>query len=108
MLPLLFLLACCDDTAQAGAAYRDALDALRQERYDEAVTRLQEALRFEPRETAKLLYRDREGRHADPYNPHYFWSQARTLQARGEADLTRRRNLLREALAHLELTEHPG
>jgi hypothetical protein len=107
MLRLLLVLACCDDTAQAGAAYRDALEALRLERFEETVTRLQEALRLEPKETTKLLYRDRDGRHADPYHPHYYWSQARALQARSEADPARRRNLLRDALTHLELTEHP-
>jgi hypothetical protein len=108
ILLLLLSLAFGDDAAVAGAAYREAQDALRLGRCEDAVAKLQEALRAEPKETEKLLYRDREGRHREAYYPHYVWSQARTLQARGEANPTRRRDLLREAQAHLELTEHPG
>lgn len=108
MILLLFALTCCDDAAQAGAAYRDAQEALRAGRYDEAVAKLQEAIRFEPRETDKLMYRDRDGRHREAYYPHYVWSQARTQQAQAESNPDRRRTLLREALTHLDLTEHPS
>lgn len=105
---LLSVLAACDDAALAGAAYRDALEALRTGRYEDAVARLQEAVRCEPRETEKLQYRDRDGRHKEPYFPHYVWAQARTLQARAEPNPARQRRLYREAVTHLELTEHPS
>lgn len=95
------------DAAQAGAAYKEALDAVRLGKYEDAVARLQEAIRHEPRETDRLQYRDKEGRHKEAYYPHYVWAQARALQARGETGLGRRRELLREAIAHLELTQHP-
>jgi len=107
-LLLLFLTAACDDDALAGAAYREALEATRLERYEEAIARLQEALRNQPKETDKLLYRDRDGRHKDPYYPHYTWSQIRAIQARKEQGPSRQRELFREAIAHLELTTHPG
>jgi len=108
ILLLLLSLSLRDDAAVAGAAYRDAQEALRLGRCEDAVAKLQEALRAEPKETDKLLYRDREGRHREAYYPHYVWSQARALQARSEANPVRRRELLREAQAHAELTEHPG
>ncbi|HZE97156.1 MAG TPA: hypothetical protein VE981_09015 [Planctomycetota bacterium] len=107
MILVLFLLACRDDAAQAGAACRDAEQALSRGDFEEAVGRLQEALRFQPRETEKLLYRDREGRHGDPYYPHYVWARARTLQARAETDPLLRRQHLQEALSHLDSTRHP-
>lgn len=101
------VLAVAADEAQAGAAYKEAIEAVRVGRYEEAVSRLQEAIRHEPRETDRLQYRDREGRHTEAYYPHYVWSQARALQARGETGLARRRELLREAITHLDLTRHP-
>ncbi len=107
MLTLLLVLGCGDDAAQAGAFYREALEALRENHYDDAVARLQEALKVEPRETDKLLYRDREGRHREAYYPHYVWAQARILQSRGESRPVARQEQLREALLHLDLTEHP-
>ncbi len=107
MLIVALVLVCFDDAALAGAAYRDALDALRENRYDDAVARLQEAIRLEPRETEKLIYRDREGRHSDPYHPHLVWARARILQARSTPDPAARVKLLREALTHLDLTDPP-
>lgn len=106
MLLLLLLLA-ADEAAQAGAAYREALEAVRQARYDDAVVRLQDAIRFEPRETDRLQYRDKDGRQQHPYHPHFVWSQARVLQARAEKVPARQRQLYREAVTHLELTSHP-
>jgi Flp pilus assembly protein TadD len=70
ILLLLLSLALGDDAAVAGAAYREAQDALRLGRCEDAVAKLQEALRAEPKETEKLLYRDREGRHREAYYPH--------------------------------------
>lgn len=105
MLSLVLVLFGFDEASMAGAAYRDALEALKQSRYDDAVARLQEALRHEPRETDKLLYRDREGRHDDPYHPHLVWSKVRALQAKDEPNPANRVKLLREAVTHLELTE---
>jgi hypothetical protein len=107
MIALLLVLFCCDDAAQAGAAYRDALEAIRKKTYDDAIAKLQEALRYQPRETDRLIYRDRDGRHREAYYPHYFWAQARSLQARGEANAAQRQEHLREAQLHLELSEHP-
>lgn len=105
---LFVLLGVCDDDAQAGAACRAATDAVRQGRYGEAVEKLQEALRHQPRESERLQYRDREGLHKEPYYPHYVWAQARMLEARAEKDAARQMNLFREAAAHLELTQYPS
>src|SRR5688500_10938432 len=104
---LLVLLGTFDD-AQAGAACRAGSDAVREGRYEDAVVKLQEALRNQPRETDRLQYRDRDGLHKEPYYPHYIWAQARALQARTEKDPTRQRQLLREAMTHLDLTQHPS
>ncbi|HLH29450.1 MAG TPA: hypothetical protein VKW77_11060, partial [Acidimicrobiales bacterium] len=68
---LLAVLLACDDTALAGAAYQEAEAALRESKYDAAVRKAQEALRLEPKETDRLLYRDREGRQRIAYYPHY-------------------------------------
>jgi len=106
-LVLLVLLAAPDDTALAGTAYREAVDAVREARYDDAVAKLQEAIRVEPRETDRLQYRDKEGRQLHAYYPHFVWSQARILQARAEKTPARQRQLYREALTHLDLTSHP-
>jgi hypothetical protein len=106
MMFLLLLLASWDEAAQAGSAYREAVEAVRQERYDEAVAKLQEAIRFEPRESARFQYRDKDGRQSHPYHPHFVWSQARILQGRAEKDPVRQRQLYREAITHLELTSH--
>src|SRR5438067_8502850 len=106
ILLLISVLAARDDAAAAGAAYRDGLEALRANRCDDAVAKFQMALKCEPRETDRLQYRDRDGRHKEPYYPHYYWSQARALQARSEADPARQRQLYREAVTHLELTGH--
>jgi tetratricopeptide (TPR) repeat protein len=106
-LTLLVLLAARDDTAQAGTAYREAVDAVNQARYEDAVAKLQEAIRFEPRETERLQYRDKEGRQLHAYHPHFVWSQARVLQARAEKSPARQRQLYREAITHLDLTSHP-
>jgi len=105
---LVVLLGACNDDAQAGAACRAATDAVRQGHYDEAVEKLQEALRNQPRESERLQYRDREGLHKDPYYPHYVWAQARLLQARADKDIARQMKLFREATTHLELTQHPS
>jgi hypothetical protein len=107
LLTLLVLLAARDDTALAGTAYREAVEAVRQARYDDAVAKLQEAIRYEPRETERLQYRDKEGRQLHAYHPHFVWSQARVLQARAEKTPARQRQLYREALTHLDLTSHP-
>jgi hypothetical protein len=108
MTLLLFVLAAFGDDAQAGGACRAAVEAVRQGRYEEAVEKLQVALRNQPRETDRLQYRDRDGLHKEPYYPHYVWAQARTLQARAEKENARQRQLLREAITHLELTQHPA
>jgi hypothetical protein len=106
MMLLVLLLASWDEAAQAGTAYREAVEAVRLNRHDEAVVKLQEAIRFEPRESARLQYRDKDGRQSHPYHPHFVWSQARILQARAEKDPSRARTLYREAITHLELTSH--
>jgi len=108
MLLLLLTLSCCDNAAEAGAAYREAQEALADARYEVAIRKLQEALRLEPRETDRLLYRDREGRQRIAYYPHWVWSQARAAQARAEKNPQQRIQLLREALTHLELSDHPS
>src|SRR5262245_44573156 len=109
MMLLLFVFsAACFDDAQAGAACRAAGDAVRQGRYDEAVTTPQEALRNQPRESERLQYRDSEGLHKEPYYPHFVWAQARTLQARAEKDRGAQIKLFREAVTQLELTRHPS
>lgn len=109
MTSLLFvLLGVCFDDSQAGAACRAATDAVRQGQYDDAVAKLQEALRNQPRESDRLQYRDREGLHKEPYYPHFVWAQARTLQARAEKERGAQIKLFREALTHLELTRHPS
>jgi hypothetical protein len=107
-LLLLVLLAAFDDDAQAGAAYRAAEDAARQGRHEEAVAKLQEALRSQPRESERLKYRDVDGLHLEPYYPHLLWARTRAAQAREEKDSSRQRQLLREAITHLELTHHPS
>jgi hypothetical protein len=103
----LFLLA-RGDAAQAGAAYKQGLDELKRGRYEEAARKFAEALAHVPQETDKLLYRDDEGRHADPYYPHYGWAQARARQAEAEPAAGRKRRLLEEAVAHLGLSRHPS
>ncbi len=108
MLLLLVLLATADDDAAAGAAYRAAEEAARQGRHEEAVAKLQEALRNQPRENDRLKYRDRDGLHLEPYFPHFLWAQTRATQARAEKDVSRQRQLIREAITHLELTHHPS
>src|SRR5258708_2799929 len=105
---LFVLLGACNDDAQARAACRAATDAVGQGQYDEAVAKLQEALRNQPRESERLQYRDREGLHKEPYYPHYVWAQARMLQARADKDVARQMKLFREATTHLELTQHPS
>jgi tetratricopeptide (TPR) repeat protein len=108
MIQLLLVLAtACDDDAAAGAAYRAALEALNQGMYEEAVGKIQESLRHQPRETDKLYYRDRDGRHKEAYYPHFAWAQVRALQARKETAAARRRELIRDGLVHLDLTAHP-
>jgi hypothetical protein len=107
MMFLLLLLGSWDEAAQAGTAYREAVEAVRENRYDEAVAKLQEAIRFEPRESAKFNYRDKDGRQSHSYHPHFVWSQARVLQARAEKDETRKQKFYREAITHVELTSHP-
>jgi hypothetical protein len=107
-LLLLILLAAADDDAAAGAAYRAAEESARQGRHEEAVAKLQEALRNQPRENQRLKYRDGEGLHLEPYFPHFLWAQTRTTQARAEKDSSRQRQLIREAITHLELTHHPS
>jgi hypothetical protein len=108
MLLLLVLLGVCFDDAQAGAACRAAADAVRQGQYDEAVAKLQEALRQQPRESERLQYRDGEGLHKEAYFPHFVWAQARALQARAEKDRAAKIKLFREAVTQLELTRHPS
>src|SRR5436305_1800231 len=105
-LLLLVLLATADDDASAGAAYRAAEEAIRQGRHEEAVAKLQAALRSQPRETERLKQRDRDGLHLEPYFPHFVWAQTRVTQARAEKDSSRQRQMLREAITHLELTHH--
>jgi hypothetical protein len=107
MMLLVLLSGLSQDAAEAGFWYRQAQESILEGRYEEAVGRLQQALRSVPRETDKLLYRDRQGRHKEPYYPHYLWGQARTLEAQSQSDPLRRRSLLREAVTHLELSEHP-
>ncbi|RPH35102.1 MAG: hypothetical protein EHM91_17650, partial [Planctomycetota bacterium] len=106
MMLLVLLLASWDEAAQAGTAYREAVEAVQGKRYDEAIVKLQDAIRFEPRESAKFQYRDKDGRQSHPYHPHFVWSQARILQARAEKDPARQQKLYREAIIHLELTSH--
>lgn len=103
---LLAVLLSCDDTALAGAAYQEAQEALRESRYDVAIKKLQDAVRLEPRETDRLMYRDRQGRQKIEYYPHYLWAQIRILQARDQKDLQVRMQFLGEALTHLELSAH--
>ena len=107
MLLLLFALSWCDNAADAGAAYREAEDALANARYEVAVRKLQEALRLEPRETDRLLFRDRQGRQNIAYYPHWIWAQTRAAQARLEKNPQQRIQMLREALTHLELSDFP-
>jgi hypothetical protein len=105
---LLAVLLCCDDTALAGAAYQEAQEALKESHYDAAIHKLQEAVRLEPKENERLMYRDRQGRQKIEYYPHYLWAQIRTRQARDEKDPQVRTQFLREALTHLELSAHPS
>jgi hypothetical protein len=107
-LLLLVLLSALDDNAAAGAAYRAAEEAARQGKHEDAVAKLQEALRGQPRESDRLKYRDEDGLHLEPYYPHFLWAQTRGAQARAEKDSSRKRQLLREAITHLELTHHPS
>jgi hypothetical protein len=107
MMLLVLLLASWDEAAQAGTAYREAVEAVRQNRYDEAVSKLQEAIKYEPRENPRLAYRDKDGRQSHAYHPHFVWSQARILQGRAETDPAKARTLYRDAVTHLELTSHP-
>ena len=103
----LVLTAAFDEDALAGIAHREALEAMGQGNYEHAIGRLQDALRHQPRETDKLLYRDRDGRHKEPYYPHHVWAQVRALQAKKEPAPPRRRELLRDGIVHLDLTSHP-
>lgn len=107
ILLLLVLATTCDDDAAAGSAYRAALDAMTQGKYEEAVGKLQESLRHQPRETDKLFFRDRDGRHKEAYYPHFVWAQVRSQQSRKEPAAARRRELIRDGLVHLDLTAHP-
>ena len=107
ILLLLVLATTCDDDAAAGSAYRAALEALNQGKYEEAVGKLQESLRHQPRETDKLFYRDRDGRHKEEYYPHFVWAQVRSRQAGKEPAAARRREWIRDGLVHLDLTAHP-
>src|SRR4029079_1316016 len=59
-------------------------------------------------ENERLKCRDRDGLHLDPYSPHFLWAQTRATQARAEKDSSRQRQLIREAITHLELTQHPS
>jgi len=108
MLLLLLALSWRDNAAEAGAAYREAQEALADARYEVAIRKLQEALRLEPRETDRLLFRDREGRQKIAYYPHWVWSQTRAAQSRAEKNPQQKIQLLREALTHLELSDHPS
>jgi len=107
MLGLILVLgSMADDAAEAGKAYRQGLEELKKGRTEEAIAKFRTALQHEPKETAKLLYRDNEGRQSDPYYPHYSWAQACVLQAEREASAEAKRALLQESLAHLAVTVH--
>lgn len=108
MLKVMLVLICCDNAAEAGAAYREAQEALAAAHHEVAIRKLQEALRLEPRETDRLLFRDREGRQKLAYYPHWVWAQTCAAQARAEKNPQQKIQFLREALTHLELSDHPS
>src|SRR5262245_5703430 len=107
-LLLFVLLSACNDDAQAGAAYLAAAEAVREGKHEEAIVKLGEGLRYQPPETERLKDRDLDGLNIEAYYPHYVWAETRVAQARIEKDSARQRQFLREAVTHLDLTQHPS
>ncbi len=101
-------LAAGDAFSEAGTAYRGALEALASERYEEAVQLLRGALQHVGEESDELKYRDSVARRRHSYFPYYQWARARVLQARREASIYARRDLLQDAVGRLGQTRHPG
>jgi hypothetical protein len=108
MLALLLSVICAaDPVTEAGMAYRQALDALGGEKYEEAVQFLRGALQKLGEESDSLKYRDGIARRRHAYYPYYEWARARQLQAKQETSIFTRRDLLKEALSRLSQTRHP-
>jgi HAMP domain-containing protein len=108
MLGLLLSMICAaDPVTEAGVAYRQALDALGSEKYEEAVQLLRGALQKLGEESDSLKYRDGIARRRHAYYPYYEWARARLLQAKQETSIFTRRDLLKEALSRLSQTRHP-
>jgi len=103
----LFVLCATDPVTEAGTAYRHALEALNGKNYEEAVTLLRGALQKLGEESDSLKYRDGIARQRHSYYPYYEWARARILQAKTEASIFTRRDLLKEALSRLSQTRHP-
>ncbi len=94
------------DAAPAGAAYTRGLQKLEEQKYDEAVADLEEALRNEPLESPALRYRNEAGRHRHAYFPLYALGLARLQQANRETLPYVKRERLQAALAHFGKTAH--
>jgi hypothetical protein len=96
-----------DPAADAGNAYRQALEALEAQKYEEAVKLVQAALQKVGEENESLKYRDSVARHRHAYYPYYQWARARLLQAKRESSIFARRDLLQDAIGRLGQTRHP-
>lgn len=104
---LLLALALNDPVTEAGTAYRQALDSLESENYEEAIQFLRTALQRVGDESDLLKYRDSVARRRHSYYPHYEWARARMLQAKKEPSIFTRRDYLKEAVGRLSQTRHP-
>lgn len=104
---LLLALALNDPVTEAGTAYRQALESLNGENYEEAITFLRTALQRVGDESDQLKYRDSVARRRHSYYPHFEWARARVLQARKETSIFTRRDYLKEAVSRLTQTRHP-
>jgi tetratricopeptide (TPR) repeat protein len=104
---LLLALNLADPISEAGTAYRQALQALDQKNYEEAVQMLRGALQKLGEENDELKYRDGIARQRHSYYPYYEWAVARQMQAQQEPSIFARRDLLKEALSRLAQTRHP-
>lgn len=101
-----FLAALLGDAAPAGAAYTRGLQKLEEQKFDEAVADLEEALRNEPLESPALRYRNEAGRHRHAYFPLYALGLARVHQANRETLPYVKRERLQAALALFAKTAH--
>lgn len=104
---LVLMLGAGDAVAEAGNAYRQAREAVKAEKYEEAVQLLRGAIQQVGEESEQLKYRDDTSRRRHAYYPYFEWGRARLLQSQQETNIYNQRDLIADAISRLGQSRHP-